>query len=925
MGIEALNILILDEDRSAANFTALVLDRVGVPRSVPISSFDKVSGLLANQDFDIIITTLRDTADLLGVISDLERPPHLIFLGGGDEAVQNTIMQLVSAHKLTLLGRLEKPVKKEAVQTLLQSFKGRQEPKTGEPAKNKSLSAEEVRIGLEKGYLFPHFQPKVEIKSGKLVGVECLARWQDPDRGLVFPDQFISVAEEHGLIRELTRSIFVQAMKQAAEWHVDGLDVKVSVNASMDDLEDKSFSDFVLRAAGDAGVAFDRVMIEVTETKIMSDIKGPLATLSKLRNKGVGISIDDYGTGFSSLKQVSQVPATELKVDREFVFEAWKDKEKRVLLETSIDMGRKLKLHVAAEGAETIKDWRLLEELGCDSVQGYFCAKPMAASELIPWYKAWQKNKPEPVKRKPEKTITGSDGSREAEVGFLQKIQPGHWLAMLAVLAAAAYYFVTQNPFSEPQDTLLQSEEITIAVLPFADMSPEGDQVYFTDGISEEILNVLAKIPNLHVTSRSSAFRFRGSDIHIPTVAQQLGVTHVLEGSVRKSGARIRITAQLIDAASDTHLWSETYDRELTTANIFDIQSDIAAAIAAALRSTLSLEGEARLVKAPTENMAALEAYFRGKQLLGRRDRDSLTTAGAHFEEAIDLDPDYASAYSGLADVYMLLPQYDPELDRAMARARVREAVTRALMLDPDLPEALASMAWYRLNQEYDWAAAEALFRRALEIHPSNLNAMHWMSHLLSWQGRHLEALALAERAVVVDPVSPLMRTNLAYIMVDAGQYDVATTLINQLIEEGSGLLSTLRILWQAETRMRRFDSAANSLVRWAIANGLDVAVAEQIGQILQSAEENAQASEALSEQLARWPSNLEISIPAYAAIMDADQTIELLEQAYQERAEAFSLMSLRINPSYDFLRDDPRFKDLLHRVGLDDVAAGGQ
>ena len=223
-----------------------------------------------------------------------------------------------------------------------------------------------------------------------MVGVESLVRWHDPERGLMGPGSLIPVAEESGMINDLTEAIFKAAMAQTGAWLVEGLDFKVSVNVSVENLDQFDFPDFVVDTAAREGVSPSSVVIEVTESRIMADVLKPLEILTRLRMKGFGLSIDDYGTGASSMQQLKRIPFTELKIDREFVAGAHVDDESRAMLVSSVGLGKELGLTVVAEGVETQEEWDLVASLDVDVVQGYFVAKPMPGEALAAWLEGWQ-------------------------------------------------------------------------------------------------------------------------------------------------------------------------------------------------------------------------------------------------------------------------------------------------------------------------------------------------------------------------------------------------------------------------------------------------------------------------------------------------------------------------------------------------------
>jgi EAL domain-containing protein (putative c-di-GMP-specific phosphodiesterase class I) len=235
-----------------------------------------------------------------------------------------------------------------------------------------------------------HYQPKVALSSGALIGVETLVRWRHPKDGLVFPDQFISTAEEHGIIEQLTRAVLVSALRQARLWNDAGLRLHVSVNVSMDNLAALEFPDFVVHEADAAGVPVSSLVLEVTESRLMRDPLAALDILTRLRLKRIRLSIDDFGTGHSSLAQLRDIPFDELKVDRGFVHGAWGDDSLRAIVEASLNLAQKLGMTTVAEGIEDQADWDYLQSCGCDLAQGYFIAKPMRGPDLTRWLVSWQ-------------------------------------------------------------------------------------------------------------------------------------------------------------------------------------------------------------------------------------------------------------------------------------------------------------------------------------------------------------------------------------------------------------------------------------------------------------------------------------------------------------------------------------------------------
>jgi TolB-like protein len=479
----------------------------------------------------------------------------------------------------------------------------------------------------------------------------------------------------------------------------------------------------------------------------------------------------------------------------------------------------------------------------------------------------------------------------------------------ILVLAAGIFAFERMVPEVETVDRR------SIAVLPFENMSGDAGNDPFTIGIHDDLLTHISRIGSIKTISRTSVLKYRDTTRTIPEIGNELGVATILEGGVQRAGDRVRINVQLIDTATDEHLWADTYDRQLTASNVFAIQTEIAVAVAAALRATLSLEEQRRIEYAPTQNLAAMETYFLGKQLLEERSRESLFAAVEYFEKVIELDPRYALAYSGLADAYMLLPEYTPTVDMREARETSEAAANRALELGPEEPAVLASAGWNRLIHYYDWSEAERLLRRALAIEPNNAGALHWLSHVLSWQGQHAEALAKAERALEVDPHTTLMAMNLAYIRTDASLFDQAITRVLQSIEEDPDYSELHGNLWLTYLRAGRPGDAANSMVDWARATGRDVEGARQVGEAFVRYRETGDMQQLPEELVARIEFGLEDLGQVYAFIGDADRALTALEAGYEQRSGSRSVLSMQINPGYDLFRDDPRFIALLERL----------
>ncbi len=312
---------------------------------------------------------------------------QLVLVSGEDERVLQSVQRLVKAHEIDVIGHLQKPVTRPVLEALLQMWHPRGERRAR--SRKSAYSPSAIREAIDRNELELFYQPKVAVQTGEFVGVEALVRWRHPVDGLVFPDQFIGTAEAHGLINDLTRAVVRSALVQAKRWIDARLPLTVAVNVSMDNLAALDFAEFVSSAAAVAGVAHAHVTLEVTESRLMQDMRGPLETLTRLRLKRFGLSIDDFGTGHSSLAQLRDIPFDELKIDRSFVHGLAANETVRAIYTASVGMAQQLRMKVVAEGVEDAEDWESLRGTGCDYAQGYFIGRPMPAADITDWHQAW--------------------------------------------------------------------------------------------------------------------------------------------------------------------------------------------------------------------------------------------------------------------------------------------------------------------------------------------------------------------------------------------------------------------------------------------------------------------------------------------------------------------------------------------------------
>ena len=447
----------------------------------------------------------------------------------------------------------------------------------------------------------------------------------------------------------------------------------------------------------------------------------------------------------------------------------------------------------------------------------------------------------------------------------------------------------------------------SIAVLPFADMSPEGDQAYFSDGIAEELLNVLAGINELRVISRSSSFALRDDDLSIPEVAEKLNIAYVLEGSVRKAGNQIRITAQLIEARSDTHLWSKTYDRTLD--NIFIIQDEIAAAVANGLKITL-------LGAMPQPRETAPEVYslyLQGKYFITppRMGKENLEKGVSAFQQALAIDPDYAPAWVGLSWTY----EYQSR-DRTPSRAQLitlsREAAERALAIDDTLALAWSTLSYVKKKHDWDWEGAQAAMDNALRLKPNNADVFLGTGSVASSLGQMDKSIELFERAVVLDPLGLVGLVDLGTRYLARGRHDDALESYHRalvLYPENS-----FALLGIAETYLRQGDPerALAEINKLPYSHRLNSLKAETLFIMGQEKESRALTSEFLSTPAQENPFPKAV---IYAWRGENDSAFESLELAFEQHQTGLASI-LRID-AFHHLEDDPRYPVFLEKLGL--------
>jgi len=490
------------------------------------------------------------------------------------------------------------------------------------------------------------------------------------------------------------------------------------------------------------------------------------------------------------------------------------------------------------------------------------------------------------------------------------------YAAVVLLLMAGLGYLLYERGFGRAQANEAHN---SVAVLPFTNLSGDPSRDYFSDGMSEELLNLLARIPGLKVASRTSSFAYKGRNLDIREVGRELGVETVLEGSVRQAGERVRITAQLIDADSGFHLWSETYDRKLE--DIFQVQDEIAAAIVEKLRIELAPREQALAVrdKAPTQNVEAYELYLQGRAAWKRRGEDNLRNAIGLFQRAIGLDPSFARAHAALASAYVVLPGYTREEDDEQELLPMAESAARqALSLDPQIGEAHAVLA--QINAERgDLLDAESGFFFAISLEPNEATPHHWYSILLGKVGRLDQALEQARRAQELDPASPIIASNLAGVYLVRGDDDQAMRYSELARELG---LNDKQNGIAASVALRRGDWGAARRLLGEQAN-LPPELLPLVGRYVDAWADPSLRPQVISEMRAFDPKiarQIDL-VPPYIELGAIDVAYEVMLDALAKDPEAWVPRwdSHAWGPESAAFRRDPRFGELMRRMGFFD------
>jgi len=458
--------------------------------------------------------------------------------------------------------------------------------------------------------------------------------------------------------------------------------------------------------------------------------------------------------------------------------------------------------------------------------------------------------------------------------------------------------------------------ERSIAVMPFSNTTPDKDFEYFTDGLADDLINALTKIDGLRVVSRTSAFRLRQKMDDIREIGRQLNVRVILEGSVRRSGDKLRISAQLVNVADGYELWSERYDVEFK--DVFSVQDEISRSIAESLKVKLALRHDKRLIEAHTNDMEAYNLYLKGRFYWNKRTPAGLQKAMEHFQQAITRDPNYAQAYSGLADCYLSLPFHSPVSPKRIWPL-AKSAAARAVELDDTLAAAHASLA-HACSNEWNWNEAEREFRRAFELNPGYAVAHQWFAtNYLSPMGRLDEAVAELRRAAELDPLSLIINTSIGGTLHFQRKYDEAIEQFHKTLDMQPDFPFAHWNLGRSLVQCRRFDEAEDAFQKaLRLSGGLPLFIGSLAHLFIRTGRSDEADSliEAYNAPGGKGPLPTMVMAALEVARNNHDAAFEWMDKAYEERSGWLAFINCE--PSLEPLRQDPRFAALVQKLGLE-------
>jgi len=656
-------------------------------------------------------------------------------------------------------------------------------------------------------------------------------------------------------------------------------------------------------------------MMQADEQKAVAVIKHYNSTLEKLVRQFNGEVLNYYGDGslciFPSAtdaancsvavqKELKNEPAVPLRIGLhigEVFFEDAKALGDGVNVASRVQsLGQENNILVSGEFYDKIKNNSSITSVSLGKFEFKNVGKPLEVFALT------NDGLTIPQRRKMEGKLKKRSGKKRIIV-----------TVSLIIVFCAAGFLIFNRFFSDKNETLPYDE--SIAVLPFVDMSEAKDQEYFSDGMSEELLNLLSKVQGLKVISRTSSFSFKGKNLDVRKIGENLGVENILEGSIRKSGNTVRITAQLIEVSKGTHLWSETYDREMK--DVFALQDEISKMIVDILKIKLSGKQATRLSGSFTKNPDAYEDYLKGRYHWNTRSDEGIKKAIGYFEDAIKKDSSYAAAYAGLADTYVTL--YDYELmsfDESTSKAKA--AAQQAIKINENLAEAHNSLAHIDLH-EWKWKSAEDGFRKAITLDQSYVLAHHWFALCLTAIGKTNEAVTQMEKARELDPLSTRINADLGMAYLSAGRYDDAIEQEKKTLELNPRSAGARWIRGMAYQQKKMFEQAIKDYRDALELSPNNPNFLAALGHVYASSGNNAEAHKVLDTLFV--VNKQEHVSPfffalVYTGLNDKENALKWLEKSYEEKSG--SVRYLKMEPRLQSLRNEPRYIALMKKIGLE-------